>query len=405
LSAAGSPPLQARRVLVGLAAGAALGALLAGRDGGVVRYVIEPVGTIWLNLLLVMMLPLASTALILGILGLEPGQLVRVGGRTAALTLALTMLAVAIGLLAVGLVAPGRGVDPAALPQGSGVPALATDAVALVVEQFPSNIVAAASGRNLVPVLVFAALFGIALRSTAAPEGRGVEALVRGIYAVSSRATTLVLWLAPVGVAALTCRLTARGGLDALVPLGRFVAVVLGGLAVQMLVVYPAVLWLLRRRLPGPFFSGAKPAMAVAFSTASSAATLPAALEAAEQRLGVPSETARFVLTIGATGNQHGTALFEGVAVLFLAQLYGLDLSLSHQALVAAGAILGGIGTAGVPGGSLPVVTALCAAVGLPAEAIGVLVGVDRLLDMCRTTLNVVGDLLIAVCVAPASEG
>jgi DAACS family dicarboxylate/amino acid:cation (Na+ or H+) symporter len=276
--------------------------------------------------------------------------------------------------------------------------------VALFVEQFPSNVVAAAAGRNLVPVLVFAVLFGLALRSTKTEAATHVGELMQGLFDVSSRGIAMVLSLAPVGVAALTFRLAAKGGLLALAPVGWFAATVLLGLAIQMFLVYPSVVRVVGGRSPIAFFREVRPAMAMAFSTASSSATLPTALDVAENRLGIPQETARFVLTVGATGNQNGTALFEGVAVLFLAQLYGVALTLAQQAGVVGVAILGGVGTAGVPGGALPVITALCVAIGVPAEAVGAIVGVDRLLDMCRTTANVTGDLVIACCVADATE-
>jgi DAACS family dicarboxylate/amino acid:cation (Na+ or H+) symporter len=291
--------------------------------------------------------------------------------------------------------------DPASLPSAGAVSPASADPMDLLVAQVPSNVVAAAGGKNLVPVLVFAVLFGLALRSTSTPATERVVELVQGIFDVSARAVGMVLWLAPVGVAALTFQMAAKGGLLALIPLGRFVGVVVGGLALQMFVVYPLVLWAIGRRDPVAFFRGARPAMAMAFSTASSAATLPTSILVAETRLGVPSDTARFVLTVGATGNQNGTALFEGVAVLFLAQLYGVDLTVPQQLGVIGVAVLGGIGTAGVPGGALPVITALIVSLGLPDTAIGVIVGVDRLLDMCRTTLNVTGDLVIAACVTP----
>jgi dicarboxylate/amino acid:cation (Na+ or H+) symporter, DAACS family len=190
--------------------------------------------------------------------------------------------------------------------------------------------------------------------------------------------------------------LGATGGFAALRPLGWYVGVVLAALAVQLQVIYPLALRWFVGRSPRSFFRGARPALAVAFSTASSAATLPTSLQVAERDLGIPAETARFVLTVGATANQNGTALFEGVTVLFLAQLYGVDLTAAQAALVCGVAVLGGVGTAGVPGGALPVIAATLGVVGVPPEAVGVIVGVDRLLDMCRTTVNVAGDLVIA---------
>jgi DAACS family dicarboxylate/amino acid:cation (Na+ or H+) symporter len=389
-------------LLLGAAAGAAAHALGVGEP--FVRYLAHPVGQIWLNLLLVWMLPLASAALVLGLLGLEPGQVARTGGRIVFLTFGLTGIAVLIGLAVVTLIAPGVGIDPATLPAGDAPKPAEGDGIDLLIAQFPRNPIAAAAGDSLVPALIFALLFGLALRTTATPGAERVTALIQGIFEVSVRGVEMILWLAPLGVAMLTARMAAKGGLAALVPLLWFVAAVLLALGLQMFVVYPIVLKAMARRDPGAFFAAVRPAMLVAFSTASSAATLPTSLHVAEHRLGLPAQTARFVLTIGATGNQNGTALFEGVAVLFLAQLYGVELGLMEQAGVVLVSVLAGIGTAGVPSGSLPVVTAIVVALGMPADAVGVIVGVDRLLDMARTTLNVVGDLVIAAAVTPGDE-
>ncbi len=394
------------RVLVGMGAGAALGAVAwqLGVAAPIVTWAAAPIGQIWLNLLLALLLPLASSALILGMLGLDPKALAHAGGRIVALTLLLTGTAVLIGLAAAMIVQPGAGVDISALPGGTVKPTTGSP-IDLFVAQVPKNVVAAASGDNLLPVLVFCVLFGVALRSTQSEAAERVRELVQGLFDVSVRAVDLWMALAPVGVGALMFRLTGNGGLASLVPLAWFVATVLGALGVQMLVVYPMVLRVFARRDPLEFFRAVRPAMLVAFSTASSAATLPASIDAAENGLKLPSETARFVLTVGATGNQNGTALFEGLAVLFLAQLYGVDLGPAEQVAVIGVAVLGGIGTAGVPGGALGVIAAVCVTVGVPAEAIGVLLGVDRLLDMCRTTLNVTGDLVIAACTHVEPEG
>jgi DAACS family dicarboxylate/amino acid:cation (Na+ or H+) symporter len=171
-------------------------------------------------------------------------------------------------------------------------------------------------------------------------------------------------------------------------------------MAIHMFVVYPLVVWFGAGLSPVKFFRGIREPMVVAFSTASSNATLPVALRAADEQLGLPRKIARFVLTVGATANQNGTALFEGVTVLFLAQFFGIELTITQQLVVMLVCILGGIGTAGVPAGSLPVVAMILVMVGVPAEGIGLILGVDRFLDMCRTTLNVTGDLVLATVVS-----
>jgi Na+/H+-dicarboxylate symporter len=209
-----------------------------------------------------------------------------------------------------------------------------------------------------------------------------------------------VLRLAPLAVACLMFTLAARMGWDAVRQLGAYVAVVLLALAIQQFVVYSLAVRWLGGMSPVHFFRSISDAMVTAFSTSSSNATLPTSLLVAEERLRLPPQVSRFVLTIGSTANQNGTALFEGVTVLFLAQLYGVELSFGQQVTVAFVCILGGIGTAGVPAGSIPVVVMILGMVGVPGEGIGLILGVDRFLDMCRTTLNVTGDLAAAVVVS-----
>jgi DAACS family dicarboxylate/amino acid:cation (Na+ or H+) symporter len=198
--------------------------------------------------------------------------------------------------------------------------------------------------------------------------------------------------------------LTARLGFDVLKQLGAYVLVVLGALALHQFGVYSLSVWWLGRMSPLFFFRSIRDAMVTAFSTASSNATLPTALLVAERDLKLPSHVSRFVLTIGSTANQNGTALFEGVTVLFLAQFFGVHLTIAQQITVCFICVLGGIGTAGVPAGSIPVVMMILGMVGIPPEGIGMILGVDRFLDMCRTTLNVTGDLAAAVVVSRGEE-
>jgi DAACS family dicarboxylate/amino acid:cation (Na+ or H+) symporter len=210
----------------------------------------------------------------------------------------------------------------------------------------------------------------------------------------------LVIRLAPIAIACLMFNLAALFGWELLARLGAYVGVVLLALGVHFFVVYSLAVWGLGRMSPIAFFRNSQEAILVAFSTASSNATLPTALRVAEHRLMLPPRIARFVLTVGATANQNGTALFEGVTVLFLAQFFGVDLSMGQQFMVMLVCILGGIGTAGVPAGSLPVVAMILGMIGVPPEGIGLILGVDRFLDMCRTALNVTGDLVAAVVVS-----
>jgi DAACS family dicarboxylate/amino acid:cation (Na+ or H+) symporter len=249
--------------------------------------------------------------------------------------------------------------------------------------------------------MVFALFFGIGLVLARSPATDRLQEAIQGLLEVVMKLLGLVIKIAPIAVACLMFNLAALFGWELLEVLAAYVGVVLLALATHMFVVYPLAVRFLGGMSPIKFFRGAQPAILVAFSTASSNATLPTALQVAETRLHLPRRISRFVLTVGATANQNGTALFEGVTVLFLAQVFLAEpLSLGQQLVVMMVCILGGIGTAGVPAGSLPVVALILGMVGVPPEGIGIILGVDRLLDMCRTTLNVTGDLVAATVVS-----
>ena len=256
----------------------------------------------------------------------------------------------------------------------------------------------------MLQLMFFALVIGVAAtlvrREVIDPFLRAME----GLFAISAKVVDLIMKLAPYAVACLLFTNVARFGVDLLGALSWYVVTVLLGLAIHMFGVYSLSVALLSRIPPLEFFRRVKTVMLTAFSTSSSNATLPTALRVAEENLGVPREISSFVLTVGATANQNGTALYEGVTVLFLAQLAGIDLGFGAQLMVVYLAILGGIGTAGVPAGSLPFLVLILATVGIPPGLIAIVIGVDRILDMCRTTLNVVGDLTAATYVA-RSEG
>jgi DAACS family dicarboxylate/amino acid:cation (Na+ or H+) symporter len=256
----------------------------------------------------------------------------------------------------------------------------------------------------MLALMVFALFFGVALARIRDPESEVLVAFFSGIQRVSMRIVDWAMAIAPIGVAALMFALTARAGFSVVPRLGGYVGVVVGGLAIQMFVVYSAILKGLAGVSPVEWFFRCREVILTAFSTASSNATLPTSLRTSQEKLGIPPRIGSFVLTVGATGNQNGTALFEGVTVLFLAQVFGVNLTLSQQVTVVIMSILAGVGTAGVPGGSLPLIVIVLQTVGIPPEGIGIILGVDRFLDMCRTTLNVVGDLVCATFVA-RSEG
>ena len=372
-------------------------------------YVTQPIGQIFLRLIFMLVIPLLFSALIVGISEMgEIRALKRVGLRTLAYTVIVSSIAVAVSLAAVNLLQPGAGVDRAAanemLQQSAGrageivkTGAEQPSGIDAFVSIIPNNLVeAAGSNSAILSVMFFALFFGIGLLITDTPNARALKRGFEGLFDVTMRLILLVIKLAPVAVACFMFNLAALFGWDLLIRLSAYVGVVLLALGVQLLIVYPALLVTLGRKSPVAFFRDVQEAMVMAFSTASSNATLPTALRVAEHNLKLPRRVSRFVLTIGATANQNGTAMFEGVTVIFLAQFFGVELTLWQQITVMLVCILGGIGTAGVPAGSLPVVALILAMVGIRPEAIAIVLGVDRFLDMCRTTLNVTGDLVAA---------
>jgi DAACS family dicarboxylate/amino acid:cation (Na+ or H+) symporter len=407
------------RILCGLIAGAAAGSLANATLGdspaltAFIQNVAEPAGKIFLRLLFMLVIPLVGSGLALGVVGLgDLRSLARIGLKTLLYTVVVSAIAVAIGITLVNVFQPGAGLDPelrarlaAAAPPpaaraGEGPPA----GISLLVNIVPDNVVKAMAGGDMLAVMFFALVFGIGLATTRTPATERLREVLAGIYDVTMRLIEVVIGFAPIGVAALLFTLTARLGAGVLKELGAYVAVVLAGLLIHQVIVYSLSVQLLGGMSPLRFFRDIRLAMLTAFSTASSNATLPTSIEVAERELRLPPHIARFVLTIGSTANQNGTALFEGVTVLFLAQFYGVSLDLGQQLLVVLVCILGGIGTAGVPAGSIPVVILILGLVGVPAEGIGMILGVDRFLDMCRTTLNVTGDLAAAVVVARGEE-
>jgi DAACS family dicarboxylate/amino acid:cation (Na+ or H+) symporter len=399
-------------MLVGLAAGALLGLaahpFLEGSPflRGALSTVIEPAGRIFLRLLFMLVLPLVVSALALGITGLgDLRRLGRIGLKTLLYTVVVSAIAVLIGVGLVNLLRPGHGLDPALRERATGAspPAAATapaSGVDFFVQLVPDNPIRAMASGDMLAVMVFALFLGLGLSLTRTEPARRLEEALEGLYDVVMRLLGLVLAVAPVGVACLVFGLTARLGFGVLLQLGAYVGVVLLGLLIHQFVVYSLAVRWLGGMSPLRFFRDIRAAMLTAFSTASSNATLPTSLLVAEQQLGLPRHVSRFVLTLGSTANQNGTALFEGVTVLFLAQFYGVELGFTQQLTVIGVCVLGGIGTAGVPAGSLPVIAMILAMVGVPVEGIGMILGVDRFLDMCRTTLNVTGDLAAAVVVS-----
>lgn len=402
------------RILGGFVAGLMLGLLAYTFAPGaewvtmITTYITGPIGQIFLRLLFMLVIPLLVSALIVGVAEMgEVAALKKVGISTLVYTVIVSSIAVAVSLAAVNLLKPGVGFDRDAaermIAQGSGQASsiieksqeakTGADAIIAIV---PSNFITAMSENDILAVMFFALLFGVGLLLTKSENTAKLKSGIEAIFEISMKLIGLVISLAPIAVFCFMFNLSSQFGWELLIRLSAYVAVVLLALGIQMFGVFPLILKFFGKKSPVAFFRETQEALVMAFSTASSNATLPTALRVAETRLKLPPQISRFVLTIGATANQNGTAMFEGVTVIFLAQLFGLDLSLQQQLFVMLICILGGIGTAGVPAGSLPVIALILVGIGVRPEALGLILGVDRLLDMCRTTLNVIGDLVAA---------
>lgn len=386
---------------------------------GSIQYVAQPVGSIFLSLLFMMVLPLMLTALILGVAELsDVASLGRLGGRLLKYILFVTLIAVVIGLTLVNVIQPGVGLDgpqmlasltnaeDAARAQAIAQAGGGISPMDVLLSIVPKNVVAAmADDKAKLAVMFFALAIGVGLVLTPSPATRHFKQTVQGLFEITMTLIGGFIKLAPYAVFALIYALCAKLGVDPLLSLLKFVITVVLGLAIHLFVVLPIWVKWKGGMSPREFFRGAQEAIVTAFATASSSATLPVSLRVAEQKLKVPPRIARFTVTIGCSASHHGTSLFEGVTVLFLAQAFGVDLDLSQQLLVVGLCILGGIGTASVPAGSLPVIAMILMTVGIPAEGLAIILGVDRFLDMCRTTLNVTGDLAMAVVMGKQAGG
>jgi dicarboxylate/amino acid:cation (Na+ or H+) symporter, DAACS family len=419
--ARGRVPLHVR-ILLGLVIGAVLGSTartVLSQDAPaltwVITHVAEPIGQLFLRSLLMTVVPLVVSSLIVGVAGIgDVRRLGRVGLRTVIFCLVISLISVWLGIFLANTVRPGERLDPAtrdmlmaqyaAQSKQVAAPAATSESpvMSFVRTLVPANPLEsmARSTPDMIGIMFFSIVFGAALTLVSRESAAPVIALLEGVFKVVAKIIDIVMKVAPLGVACLIFAMTARFGFGFLVSLGWYVVTVLGGLAIHTFVVYAIALKFWARVSPMEFFKRARTVMLTAFSTSSSNATLPTALRVSEANLGVPREIGAFVLTVGATANQNGTALYEGVTVLFLAQLAGVDLTLAQQLTIVYLAVLGSIGTAGVPSGSLPFVVAVLAMVGIPTQLIAIILGVDRLLDMSRTVVNVMGDLTATVYVA-----
>jgi Na+/H+-dicarboxylate symporter len=371
----------------------------------------EFLGTLFLNALKMLIVPLIVSSIITGIAGVgASGAMGRLGGKTLLYYMTTSLFAILVGLFLVNLVSPGivdgepareiialsdEGADVAARVEGRGV----GDVVEIFLRMVPTNIVAAAAEGQMLGLIFFSLLFGYFMTRIGGALAKPMQDFWQGVFAVMMQITEWVMLFAPIGVFALVAKVVASTGFAAFAPLLAFFLTVLAALGVHFLVVLPLLLWFVGRVNPLRHYRAMAPALLTAFSTASSSATLPVSMDCVERRAGVSNRTSSFVLPLGATVNMDGTALYECVAAMFIAQAYGLELGFAEQFTVVLVALLTSIGVAGIPAASLVAITIILTAIGLPVEAVGLILAVDRVLDMCRTSVNIFSDSCGAVLI------
>lgn len=401
------------QILTALAAAFLVGAVFGTEAAGVpLLSIYEFVGGLFLDALKMLIVPLITASIITGVASIgSAGGVGQLAGRTVVYYLFSTTLAVTTALVVMNLFQPGVS-DGQPLSETVSLPPIGAEVSGrledkelseffnILRDMVPANIVQAGAEAQMLGLIVFSVLFGIALTRTTSPGTQTVKDFWAGVQEVMVQITHWVMKVAPIGVFALVAGVIAESGLSVILPMIDFFLAVIMGLAIHALVVLPLVLWLVTRRSPIRFIRAIWPALLVAFSTSSSAGTLPVTLQALTQRAGVSRETSAFVLPLGATINMDGTALYECAAVLFIAQAYGVDLSLSMQVLIVGLALVTSIGVAAVPSASLVAIALILGVLGLPLEAMGLLLVVDRLLDMLRTSVNVYSDATGAVIIA-----
>jgi proton glutamate symport protein len=405
------------KILIGMALGILAGTIAIQFAGGkeFILDWVEPFGKMFINCLKLVAVPLIIASLIKGISDLKDiSKLSQMGGRTIVLYLTTTVLAVTLGLILVNIIQPGKWMSEATVTElkesykedANAKIELANEAkdsgpLQFFVDIVPENIFEASrENKNMLQVIFFVVFFGIGLILIPEEQGRPVKEFFDGLNEVILKLIDLIMLASPLGVFALLAALIAKSpSSDIFFALGAYCFTVLIGLATMIFVVYPLFIKVFTGRSPIFFFKGIAPAQLVAFSTSSSAATLPVTMECTEERLGVDREITSFVLPIGATVNMDGTSLYQAVAAVFIAQAFGMDLSLEIQLGIIITATLASIGSAAVPSAGMVMLVIVLGQAGIPEAGLALIFAVDRPLDMCRTIVNVTGDAMVAVVV------
>lgn len=394
------------KILIALVLGVIAGLLLgktASDQSVFLGKLIWAVGTIFLNLIKMVIVPLVFASLVAGAASISDiRKLGRIGGKTIVYFLATTAFAIIIGLVLGNIIKPGLGLTVEA-PAGATTTAQTANWLDTIVAIFPTNPIDAMVKAQMLPIIVFALFVGASI-SLAGKVAEPVGVFFNSFAEVMYKMITGIMAFAPFGVFALIAAVVGKYGPDVLLPFAKLIITVYIGCILHMLLVYAPTVVASAKMSPVKFFKEAAPAMILAFSTASSSATLPVSMKVTEEGLGVKKDIASFVLPLGATINMDGTALYQGVCALFIAQFFGIEFSLTQQAMVVLTATLASIGTAGVPGAGMVMLSMVLASVGLPLEGVAIIAGVDRILDMMRTMVNITGDIACSVFVA-ATEG
>ncbi len=390
------------KILIGLVLGVVAG-LVVGPEGlGFVKKWIAPFGTLFINMIKMVIVPLVLASLIVGASSLgDVRKLGRIGGKTVSFYLLTTAVAVVIGIVMSLALSPGSGLQlPAnAVYKGKAAPPL----MDVLVNMVPTNVFQAMLNADMLQIIVFALFVGIGI-TLVGQRAKPVESFFDGLAEITYKIVGVIMAFAPIGVFALILPVVAANGPKVLIPLAKVITAVYIGCLLHMGITYSTILKLVANFSPVRFFKGILPAQMIAFSTCSSAAALPVTMKNTQENLGVSKEVSSFVLPLGATINMDGTAIYQGVSALFVAQIYGIDLSLSQMLVIVLTGTLASIGAAGVPGAGLIMLTLTLQSVGLPLEGIALIAGIDRVLDMARTTLNVTGDAVATVFVQKSED-
>jgi Na+/H+-dicarboxylate symporter len=389
------------KIFIGLALGILLGIILQPNPDIAVKFV-KPFGTLFLNLIKLVIVPLVFSSLVVGTCGMDDvRKLGRIGGKTVAYYMLTTAFAVTIGLILANLSNVGGGFS---IPVDAKVEvAEAPNVIETLLNIIPSNPLKALVDGNMLQIIAFALIIGAGIIGIG-EKGKVLFNFFDSMADVMYKIIAVIMEFAPIGVFALITPVVAQNGPGVLLPLLKLIVVVYAGCAIHALFTYSATVSLFAKVSPVKFFKGIAPAMVFAFTTASSSATLPISMKRSEENLGVPKSVTSFVLPLGATINMDGTAIYQGVCAFFIAQVYGINLPISAQITIILTATLASIGTAGVPGAGMIMLGMVLQSVGLPIEGIALIAGVDRILDMMRTMINITGDAACATIIA-ATEG